>query len=90
MSLRYTVAAAALLLGLAMVATGLSVSPQVTVERCTQTGSASQNGSVQTTSPDCTVTTEPAPGQRRYLLGLGFAVFLFGVVVVLGDLLLAR
>lgn len=43
MSLRYSVAALALLLGLAIVATGLTVHPRATVVSCTQSGTATQS-----------------------------------------------
>ena len=91
MTLRYTVAAAGLLLGLAIVVTGLAVSPQVTTVSCTQEGSASQGGAnVETTSPECTTTTEPAPGQRTHLLALGLVVFGAGGGVVVADVVLGR
>lgn len=83
MTLRYTVAAGCLLVGFLLVAQGLAVSPQVTSIECTSSSSANTTG--PTPTPDCVRTTEPATGQRLYILGLGVGVGGLGVAVLAFD-----
>jgi len=83
MTLRYTVAAGCLLVGFLLVVQGLAVSPQVTSIECTSSSSANTTG--PTPTPDCVRTTEPATGQRLYILGLGVGVAGLGVAVVAFD-----
>jgi hypothetical protein len=83
MTLRYTVAAGCLLVGFLLVVQGLAVSPQVTSIECTTSSSANTTG--PTPTPDCVRTTEPATGQRLYILGLGVGVAGLGVAVVAFD-----
>jgi hypothetical protein len=82
-TLRYTVAAGCLLVGLLLVVQGLVVSPQVTSVECTSSSSANATGPSPT--PDCVRTTEPATGQRLYIIGLGASIACFGVAVVALD-----
>lgn len=83
MTLRYTVAAGCLLVGLLLVVQGLAVSPQVTSVECSSSSSADATGPSPT--PDCVRTTEPATGQRLYVLGLGASVAGLGIAVLTLD-----
>lgn len=88
MTLRYTVAAGCLLIGLLLVVQGFAVSPQVTSVECTSSSSANATG--PSPSPDCVRTTEPATGQRFYVLGLGVGIAGLGIAVVALDRRFAR
>ena len=88
MTLRYTVAAGCLLIGLLLVVQGLVVSPQATSVECTASSSANATG--QPPTPDCVRTTEPATGQRLYILGLGAGITGLGVAVITFDRRFAR
>lgn len=88
MALRYTIAAGCLLVGLLLVVQGLVVSPQVTSVECTSSSSANATG--PSPPPDCIRTTEPAPGQRFYILGLGASVAGLGGAIIALDLWFAR
>lgn len=88
MTLRYTVAAGCLLVGFLLVVQGLAVSPQVTSIQCTSSSSANATGPSPT--PDCVRTTEPATGQRLYILGLGVGVAGLGVTAIVLDHRFAR
>jgi hypothetical protein len=88
MTLRYTVAAGCLLIGLLLVVQGLTVSPQVTSVECTSSSSANTTGPSPT--PDCVQTSEPAIGQRLYILGLGVSVAGLGATVIVLDCRFAR
>jgi len=88
MTLRYTVAAGCLLVGFLLVVQGLAVSPQVTSIQCTSSSSANATGPSPT--PDCVRTTEPATGQRLYILGLGVGVAGLGVTAIVLDRRFAR
>lgn len=83
MTLRYTIAAGCLLVGLLLVVQGLVASPQITSVECTSSSSA--NTTVPTPAPDCVRTTEPATGQRLYILGLGAGIAGLGVAVIALD-----
>lgn len=86
MTVRYTLAGAALLLGVVMIVTGIVATPHITTASCSQEGTASQGEpSEQTTTPNCTTTTQPARGQQLYLIGLGFVSTVLGAGVILGD-----
>lgn len=72
MTLRYTVAAGCLLLSLLLVVQGLTVSPQIrSVEYIS---SFSVNATEPSPPLDCVQTSEPATGQRLYILGLGIGI----------------
>jgi hypothetical protein len=88
MTLRYTVAAGCLLVGFLLVVQSLAVSPQVTSIQCTSSSSANATGPSPT--PDCVRTTEPATGQRLYILGLGVGVAGLGVTAIVLDRRFAR
>ena len=88
MTLRYTVAAGCLLVGLLLLVQGLVVSPQATSVECTSSSSANVTG--QSPTPDCVRTTEPATGQRLYILGLGSGITGLGVTVIAFDRRFAR
>jgi len=88
MTLRYTVAAGCLLVGLLLVVQGAAVSPQATSVECSSSSSATATG--PTPTPDCVRTTEPAAGQQLYVLVLGAGVAGSGIVVVALDRLFAR
>ena len=88
MTLRYTVAAGCLLVGFLLVVQGLVVSPQATSIECTSSSSANATG--QSPAPDCVRTTEPATGQRLYILGLGAGITGFAVAVIAFDHRFAR
>jgi hypothetical protein len=83
MTLRYTIAAGCLLVGLLLVVQGLVVSPQVTSIECTSSSSANATGPSPT--PDCVRTTEPATGQHLYSIGLGGGIAGLGVAIVALD-----
>lgn len=83
MTLRYTVAAGCLLVGLLLVVQGLAVSPQITSVECTSSSSANATGPSPT--PDCVRTSEPATGQRLYILGFGIGIASLGVTVIALD-----
>ena len=83
MTLRYSVAAGCLLVGLLLVVQALVASPQITSIECTS--SSSVNATVPTPTPDCVRTTEPATGQRLYILWLGAGTASLGVAVVALD-----
>lgn len=86
--LRYVVAGGLLVIGVGLVARGIVTQPMVTSVTCESSASAGGNGTA-TTTPECTRTTEPATGQRYYILGLGFGVGLLGGAVVAVDRWLA-
>lgn len=90
-TIRYTVAAGLLLVGLLLVAQGVVSQPMMTSVSCTDSSSASQDGSgtTATATPECTRTTEPATGAQLYVVGLGAAVGLVGAGVVAVDRRLA-
>lgn len=88
MTLRYTVAAGCLLVGLLLVVQGLAVSPQVTSVECTSLSAANATG--PTPTPDCVQTSESVTGQRLYILGLGVGVAGLGVTVIVLDRRFAR
>lgn len=88
MTLRYTVAAGCLLVGFLLVVQGLAVSPQVTSVECTSSSSVNATGPSPT--PDCVRTSEPATGQRLYILGLGVGVAGLGLTVIALDRRFAR
>lgn len=83
MTLRYTVAAGCLLVGLLLVGQGVVTTPQATTVECTASSSATAIG--PTPTPDCDRTTEPATGQRLYILGLGAVIASLGVSVIALD-----
>jgi len=83
MTLRYTVAAGCLLVGLLLVVQGLAVSSQVTSVECTSSSSVNATGLCPT--PDCVQTSEPATGQRLYILELGVGVAGLGATVIVLD-----
>lgn len=83
-SVRYSVAAGLLLVGLLLVAQGLVVQPTTTGVSCS--GSAADGGgSTATATPECASTSRPATGARLYMLGLGIATGLLGAGVVAVD-----
>lgn len=90
-TIRYTVAAALLVVGLLFVVQGVAVQPTMTAVSCTDSGSAADGtgDSGATATPECTRTTEPATGARLYGIGLGVATGLLGVGVVATDRWLA-
>lgn len=90
-SVRYTVAAALLLVGLLLVVQGIVVQPTMTSVSCSDSSSASDRGAVDTptATPTCTVTTEPATGAKLYGIGFGVATGLLGAGVVVADRQLA-
>ena len=83
MTLRYTVAAGCLLVGLLLVVQALVASPQATSIECTS--SSSPNATGPSLTPDCVRTTGPATGQRLYILALGVGISGLGVAVVALD-----
>jgi len=86
--LRYVVAGGLLLIGVGLLARGIVTQPMMTSVTCE--GSASAAGNVTATATlECTRTTEPATGQRLYILGLGTAIGLLGGAVVVVDRWLA-
>lgn len=88
-SIRYTVAAGLLLVGLLLVAQGVVVQPTMTSVSCSD--SASEGGGSATATPECTRTTAPATGARLYIVGLGVGTGLLGAgVVAAGRRLTAR
>jgi hypothetical protein len=87
-TVRHTVAAGLLLVGLLLVAQGVVVQPTATSVSCT--GAAAEgSGSTATATPECTRTTAPATGARLYIVGLGVVTGLLGAGVVAADRRLA-
>lgn len=84
-TLRYTVAAGLLVVGLLFVVQGIIVQPQMTSVSCSGSGTAAGGNGTATATADCTRTTEPATGARLYGIGLGVATGLVGVGVVAAD-----
>ncbi len=84
-TLRYTVAAGLLVVGLLFVVQGVLVQPQMTAVSCSGSGTATDGGGTATATPDCTRTTQPATGARLYGIGLGVATGLLGAGVVAVD-----
>jgi hypothetical protein len=81
---RYVVAGGLLLLGLGLFVGGIVSQPTMTSVTCESSASAAGNGTA-TATPECTRTTEPATGQRLYILALGLATGLLGGAVVAVD-----
>ncbi|NHX37252.1 MULTISPECIES: hypothetical protein [Halolamina] len=79
---RDAVAAGLLLLGLLLVVQGVAAQPTVTSETCTGTSTAEEGEIGSTATTTCTTTTEPAPGARRYVLGLGAGIGTLGAGIV--------
>lgn len=81
MTVRYTIAAAFLLVGLLLVVMSLLNPPQVTSEGCSETY----------TDPDtpperhCTKTTSIATGQLVYVLGIGVGAIGVGCALAFSD-----
>lgn len=86
-SIRYTVAAGLLLVGLLLVVQGIVAQPMMTSVSCTGSSSASEGGAgtTATTTPDCTKTTESATGAQLYIVGLGGGIGLLGAGIVVAD-----
>lgn len=88
--IRYLVAGGLLVIGVGLVVQGVVSQPTVTSVTCEGNASASGANGSATPTPDCTRTTESAPGQRFYVIGLGGAIGLLGGAVVATDRWLAR
>lgn len=86
--LRYLVAGGLLIIGVGLVAQGIISQPMMTSVTCEGSASAGGNATA-TATPECTRTTEPATGQRYYILGLGTGIGLLGGAVVAVDRWLA-
>lgn len=86
--IRYVVAGGLLIVGIGLVARGVVTQPMMTSVTCEGSASAAGNATA-TATPECTRTTEPAPGQRLYIFGLGIASGLLGGAFVAVDRWLA-
>lgn len=86
--LRYVVAGGLLLVGLGLAARGIITQPMMTGVTCESSASAAGNATA-TAPPECARTTEPATGQRLYIVGLGVAVGSLGAGIVGVDRWLA-
>lgn len=87
-SIRYLVAGSLLLIGVGLLARGIVTQPMVTSVTC-EGGATAGSNATATATPECTETTEPATGQRLYVLGLGVATGLLGGAIVGVDRWLA-
>lgn len=83
-SFGYAVAAGLLVVGLLLTAQGAAAQPTVTSETCT--GESTPEGK---STPTCTTTTEPATGQKLYIVGLGVGIASLGGGIVGVDRWLA-
>ena len=86
--IRYIVAGGLVLIGVGLLARGIVTQPMMTSVTCESSASAA-GSTTATATPECTRTTEPATGQRLYIMGLGTAIGLLGGVVVAVDRWLA-
>ena len=85
----YAVAAGLLVIGLLLTAQGVVAQPTVTSESCTGEASSDAADGASTATPTCTTTTEPATGQKRYIVGLGIGIASLGAGIVGVDRWLA-
>ncbi|WP_266080594.1 hypothetical protein [Haladaptatus caseinilyticus] len=86
MTVRYTIAAAFLLVGILLVVMNLFSPPQVTAMGCSETYTGPD------TPPErhCTKTTSIATGQLVYVLGIGAGAIGIGYALVFSDQFIDR